>query len=496
MKKKALIVLSGLVVLLLGGGFAGQAWLKGLLQKEALVAKMEEAWNCRAHLDDTKVSLYSSPASVTLIGFKLAPRDVEVGKALGERAPLAADAALVTAGNVVLSIQLADLLKGTLNVERLELEELNVRNVVDAEGHGSLDALFKSPQDALDDSTASVSGTGGSNVPNESKDALQDQTARIHKEKKSAADEHSPMKASDLRINLAVKTAGISNARFESLDLKGGTKTVIDQLNVELTDIDVAPRDLVNHNLCKFSLSASVAVEKSDPKSQFADFHLTGSGTVAPFDAKTGELNPDTDLSLTMLQGGLIGGAPLSKQMGKKDMERLDEYGVRLGDIAVGGMLKKDAAMRVHLLPGGKMIVKQDTVFAFADYEMLLAEKSWFNPTQDLHNARATLTVSPELSARILEDAKKTLTEKYGATLADFAVSAVKIALMKDDRIVIPFKGKGPMSKPNVSLDSVLGDITDIVKSAGKSFLEGLFKDSTKEAQPEPPKDPAIEPKK
>ena len=37
------------------------------------------------------------------------------------------------------------------------------------------------------------------------------------------------------------------------------------------------------------------------------------------------------------------------------------------------------------------------------------------------------------------------------------------------------------MSKPDINLDSVLGDITDIVKSAGKSFLDGLFKDSTKE---------------
>jgi uncharacterized protein involved in outer membrane biogenesis len=140
MKKKALIVLSGLVVLLLGGGFAGQSWLKGRLQKDRLVAQMEEAWNCRAHLDETTVSLYSSPASINLIGLKLAPRDAEVEKPLGERAPLPPDAALISAQNVVLTIQLADLLTGTLNVERLELEDLNVRNLVDAEGHGSLDA--------------------------------------------------------------------------------------------------------------------------------------------------------------------------------------------------------------------------------------------------------------------------------------------------------------------------------------------------------------------
>jgi hypothetical protein len=343
-----------------------------------------------------------------------------------------------------------------------------------------------------------VSGTGGSEVPKESKDVVQDQPVKPHKEKKTAADAHSPMKASDLRINLAVKTAGISKGRIESIDLKGGTKSVIDQLKIELTDIDVAPGDLANHNQCKFSLSAAVAVEKSNPKAQFADFDLTGSGSVAPFDAKSGEWNPDIDLSLTMLQGGLIGGAPLSKQMEKKDIDRLDEYGVHLGDIAVGGLLKKDASTRVHLLPGGKIIIKQDTTFAFADYEMMLAEKSWFNPTQDQHSARATLTVSPELSNQILEDAKKTLSEKYGETIADIAVAAVKIALMHDDKIVFPFKAKGPMSKPDINLDSVLEDIKEILKNAGKSFLDGLFKDATKEPPkaPPPPPDAPREPGK
>src|SRR5262245_59874034 len=143
MKKKVLFVLGGLAVLVVGGGIGGQAWLKGRLQKESLVAQMERAWNCRAHLDDTKVSLFSSPASVTLVGFKLAPPDAEVSKPLAERAPLAADAAQVSAQEVVLTIELKDLLQGTLFVDRLHIEGLSVRQVLDEEGKGSVAALFK-----------------------------------------------------------------------------------------------------------------------------------------------------------------------------------------------------------------------------------------------------------------------------------------------------------------------------------------------------------------
>src|SRR5688572_21788246 len=97
MKKKVLKVLSALVVILLGGVFGGQAWLKSKLQRESLVEQMESAWNCRAHIDDTAVSFFSRPATVKLTGLKLAPRDAEVDKPLASRTPLAPGVALVSA---------------------------------------------------------------------------------------------------------------------------------------------------------------------------------------------------------------------------------------------------------------------------------------------------------------------------------------------------------------------------------------------------------------
>lgn len=495
MKKRALLILSGLAVLVAGGIFGGQAWLKGRLQKDSLVAQMEEAWNCRAHLDDTSVSFFSTPATVKLTGLKLAPRDGEVGKPLASRAALAPEAAEVTANEVVLSVQLANLLTGKVNVDRLHIDGLNVRNLVDGEGNGSLDALFESPYDestpALDALTPTT-GTGGSVAPGDSAPdpAPAAPEPKLPKPKKEPKPEKGPMKASDLKVDLAVKSASITNGHFESKDLKGGTHTTVGQIQFALTDIDVAPGDLANHNRCQFSLDASLRVEKETPKMQIADFVLSGSGTLEPFDPKTGEWNPDTDLTVILRKGGLIGGAPLEKQIGKKDLEKLTEYGIKLGDIAIGGLLQSDATVKIHALPGGKMIVKQDTTLAFPQYEISIIEKSWFNAPQDLHNARAKLTIGPELTARILDDAEKALEEKVGAAfLAKAAVALVRGTLVDaQKRLVLPFKGKGPMSKPAVDmdLDAALKGVQDLLKDQGTNLLKGLFNVEEKPAAPVP----------
>jgi hypothetical protein len=479
MKKKVLIVFSGLALLLVGGGFAGHAWLKAGLKKESLVRQMEEAWNCRAHLDGTTVSLFKMPAEVRLIGLKLAPRDEEVAKPLAERAPLAPDAVLISAHEAVLSVELTDLRHGILNVEKLHLDGPNVRNAVDADGNGSLDALFNSPhaEEAPPEAPAppSVTGTGGSAAPAETITASADPDPGTPKgkEKRAPKRAHKPMSASDMRLSLAVKKATISNGRFEATNVKGGTKTVIEHLEFS-ADIDLVPSDLANHNLCRFNVEASLTVDKADPKMQFANMNLAGSGTVAPFSPKTGEWNPDTDLSIKVRKGSLLGGALLTKQMKPKDLKDLAELGINLGDIALGGILERDAETRLHGLANGKLIVKQPTTFAFPQYEITIQEKSWFLATQDMHSVSALLLVSPELSTRIAQDAKKALAAKTGlGAVSDLGVDAFMKALCdKEGRLLLPYSAKGKLSDPKPDF----GDLFhNLLKIGGKNLLDSLF---------------------
>jgi hypothetical protein len=492
MKKKALYVLSGLVVIVLGGVFGGQAWLKGRLQKDSLVEQMEAAWNCRAHVDETSVSFFSRPATVKITGLKLAPRDAEVDKLLAERAPLAPGTALVSANEVILSVQLTDLMSGTLNVEKLHVDGLDVRNTVDAQGVNSLwDGIFKS-SDAIEATTkepVAVAGAGGGAVPGEVKDAPGDPATGKPK-KQPKPPKKAKLASEMLAVNLAVKSAAILNCNFEHIDLQAGSRSAAQNLKFEVSDIDVAPGDLANHNHAQFSFSAIVRHEKTVEKVTIADFVIDATGSVEPFNPKTGELRPDTDMSILVRKGGLLGGIPFEKQLDKKSLEQLKKKGINLGDIALGGVLAQDASAKVHTLPGGKMIFKQKTTLAFPQYEISMDEQSWLAVPQDLHNVKARLVVSPELSARIVDDRKKVLIEqnkkeqgldalKSAAEL--YATDLLASGLMDEQkRLVFPYQSKGSISKPKVNIAAMAAEVSSGVIN---KVLNDFFPTEKKEEQ-------------
>ena len=487
MKKKVLIMGSGAVIVLAALGFGGQAWLKGRLQKEALVAQMEAVWNCRAHLDRTSVSLFSSPATVSLHGLRLAPRDEQALLPLAQRSPMEDSTVLLSCDKAILSVQFADLLAGRLHVEQLQLDAVKARVVVDESGKSSLDSLFESPYE--EPAPEAVTGGGGGAVAEAAPAAAAQPAADAGtapaepvetakpKKPKQPRPETNPMRADVMLFSLAVKEAGVTNAQVDVTDQKNGTHMNLEQVRFTLKDIDVDPDDLANHNHCLFEFGASIQVEKPSEKAQMANFVVEGSGDMVPFDAKTGVWQPDLNLAVAIKKGGLIGGTLLANQMGKKDAERLKDYGLELGDIAIGGLLQEDATTKVHVFGEGKMMMKQDTRLAFPQYEITVLDKSWFNARQDAHIVRARLVVGPELTGRIVEGAKKSLSGKYGESIGELAVSVVASTLMDSEkRLVLPFKAKGPMSKPDVQLDTVLNDIKDLLKDAGKNLLEGLFK--------------------
>jgi hypothetical protein len=298
------------------------------------------------------------------------------------------------------------------------------------------------------------------------------------KKKKKKRDKKE-MYANQLKLNLDIKEVSISNGLFENIDMEKGTYLTFSDLNVALKDIDIVPTALATHNSCVLDMKSGIKFVKTEKKKEVtvADFAFEGKGRAAPFDAATGLWSPDLKLEILLKKGGLLGGLPLGKQLGKKDAKRVAEYGISLDDVAIGGVLTEETKTGVHVVRGSKIMLEGDTRFAFPQYEITMLDNSWFNAPEDAINARAKLVVSPELTQKILEDAKKVLAKELGAQeLVGAVVDVIGVTLMDDQqRLAAPFRVKGQMSKPDVSLDTALTDVKDKLKDAGKSFLKGLF---------------------
>jgi hypothetical protein len=485
MKKKLLIALSSIVVLLLGAAVGGHAWLKAKLQKEQIVAEMETAWNCRAQLDSTAVSFFRSPAKVELIGLKLSPRDGEFIKPFGQRAKLEDAQALVSVKSAVLDVDLSSLMSGRLDVKDLKLKGVKVRTEIDDEGESSLQLMLDSPDteyvEVVEPPTeAKPKAKESCDENSASADAPADKPHKDPKPKKKkrvrVKKVHKPFKAGDLVVALKVDEATVEDADIEILNRSEDTRLNFSRVNFSLKAIDVQASDLANHNSCDLTYMGHVLVEKPVAELKSAAFDVSGNGNFAPFDRNSGEWAPDLTINATVKKGGLLGGTKIADQMKDKDMKRLIELGIDLGDLAAGGVLQEDASTDVHAFRG-KMLVKQETRLVFPEYDITLANGSSISAADDQISAKAVLVARPDLSTRILAQAKKSSVEKFGEDLANIGEALVRNALVDaKGQLVLPFKLKGKLSKPEVSLDTVVNSIKDSMKDAGKTLLEGLLK--------------------
>ncbi len=471
MKKKVLYVLGLLVLLAIGGIYGGQAWLKSRFEKEALIAQIEQQLNCRVQIDGSSASILSSPAKVELRGIKFAPRDEEVEKPVKQRAKLDENLVAASAERAVLLVDLSDLIKGNVNIKQLKFEGVQVHGRFDKEGRNSLHPMFISPRkDKTNDDKNPKPKDPKSSDPTVVKNP------HDKKDPDTKTNEERPFHASDLPISVLVQVAGISNAQMDISDEKNGTQTTLENFHFDLKDMDVNPSDLAKHNRCLMDFSGQILLKKTGVNMPLMDFAFSGDGSVKPFDVQSGEWNPDIWLKVKLHKGAIIGGTPLKEQMREKDAKKIKDYGLELGNIALGGVLGEDADTEIHRV-GNKFIVKKDTRLIFPQYEITLADGSWFNGHEDVHRGNGVLVVNAAVSKDMLSHAQKGLAEKYGDTLASLAMAVVEPALLDDQkRIVLKFKSRGKLSQPEVDLDNVLVDIKDSIKSAGSSLLDGLLK--------------------
>ncbi|WP_050026704.1 hypothetical protein [Verrucomicrobium sp. BvORR034] len=482
MKKKVLIAGSAFVVLLAGLGVGGYQWLLGRFDKDAVIAQMEASWSCRAQLDSTQVKILSSPARLELHGLKLAPKDDQSALPASQRQALSPEKVLLSTELAVLEVELKDLVDGKINVKELHIGGVSVKTEVDEDGRSSLQALFKSPG-AVDAPKApatpteqAVTGDAGTTTAKGVQvTELKTEPATKPEATTKEAKPKSVFRASDMKVAVRVDEASLERGSVEITNQKNASKIQLSDVNLKLKEIDVNAADLAAHNHCGFELAGGIRVENLEKKQQVADIKVNSKGTMEPFDVSTGEWMPDLNLEVTLAKGSLLGGMDLGDQLKKKDREKVAEYGLNLEGVLLGGALLEDAFVKVHQVRG-KVIMKGETRLVFPQYEIILNDGSWVNASQDLHNVKARLVLNADLTAKKLEEVKKTLSERFGKDITEALFPlAVGTLIDSQNRLSLPFKSKGSLAKPDFGFDNIFGDLKDMVKDSAAGFLKGLL---------------------
>ena len=447
--KKLLYIFLCLVVLVAGGLGATSWWVMQKMGPEIWVEQAEKNWNCRVQIADAQLSLLTQPATLKFIQVQLAPRDEEVAKPYASRTPLAEALALVSIPEITLEVKLDDLLNKRLFVEHLRIIRPSVRETQDDQGKSSLEALFKKPGSA-----EAVAATPKTSAP----------PADVQS---NAAEKSSPA------FRFAVREATLEKGQFDMTN--GTTQVKVRDLDFNLTGIDVDENDLANHNRIEAKLSAQIDVSGmaringAKRPAELAHLILSGQGEIIPINPTTRVWNPRTNLTLNLANGSVIAGHMTIGDAAGKELKKLQEYGVDLAPVIIGGPLTEEAVVS-GVFFNDRFTTRTQTRFVFPEYEVAIEPKSWVNAAQDQHNIELKLSCGPDLQSRLA-------TGISNAKLGESIARAVSKALSDErGRMTFDIESSGPLSDPKVkpNTDRVL---KNLMRGEGLGdLLQGLLK--------------------
>ena len=514
--KIGLAIVGTLIVLAGAGGAGAHAWLKGRLTREAITVQMEKAWNCRADISEVKVALLSSPARLEILGCRLAQRDAEVAKPLARRALLPAEKVEISVSRMVLEIRLQDLASRRLNVQQLLLSGVNVQEDVTREGDSSLAVLFSKPEpeagapapEAAAPAPPTVAAAapapappataaapapapaptvaGGTPPvppapPGATASASTPPPAAAAGEKSAepasgtpeAGVEKKKFGASELGFSINVQRARLEQGEFHRADHKALTKTDVSGLAFTVSDIDVNPADLANHNSVKLAIEGRwkqrgrIGPKDNRREVTMADLALTGEGTMHPFDPATGLWSPANELTLTARKDSILGGYMTLGEAAEKELKKAESYGLDLRSLPVGGALLEDARLHIRF-EQDRITLLDDARFQMPEFELALKQESWLNAAEDAHQMQVRLIAGPTLQEQLGGSIKKLLGEETGATV-------VKSLANEQGRVTLDLDSTGRLSKPKVVPD-LQRLLNQMLKGFGGGLLDGLLK--------------------
>jgi hypothetical protein len=469
--KKVMLLGGGLAML--GAGSIGglRFWLGKSLSKEALVSQMERAWNCRAHIDEVKLVLFSSPARLEIIGCRIWPRDGEAGKPLATRAPM--EPGPISIGNAVLEVKLQDLVAKRLNIQQLTISDISVNEEVSKEGQSSLGLLFQRPNDeplpvAV---SPSESVTEPKALPLPSPTPI---TTEPAVESVATATTAPVVDAPELGYSIRVDRASLERASLTINNRKNTTYTTLSDLSFTISEIDIDPTDLVNHNSLRLKLDTRIVVRDHvtikgvhQPVNQL-DLRLQGEGQVKPLDPSTGLWSASSDLQLKLLKDSVLAGYMKIGEIESKDLKKLDEYGIDLKDVSMGGPLLEDANIRIQF-SNDRILFMDDANFAMPDYELSVGKESWLNPPEDQHDFNLRIYFGSKVQEQLVQGMIQ-----FGIG-KDQASSVLKGMSDEKGRFYLDLKSTGKLSKPKVKPDTSRF-LNRLIQGVGTGLLEGLLK--------------------
>lgn len=494
MRKLLTIGLALLLVLGAGGFFAARYVLANFVTADYLVSQLETSYNCRAEIAEMDLKLFRRPSRIELTSVSLSPRDdfARNGTPLAERAPLEQTA--IHCDSVTLEASLLDLLRRKLTVDRLLVSNFKAQVLLKADGSTSLDAIFDSPEDhdTLPASTTTaavvappppaVAPAGA--TPLTATPPATAPAPPVTAPAAPATGEPEGFNASEMQVAAFADSVAIDGGTIYAVVEKNGSTILIDNIQVAVSDIDIDPAALDEHNSASLTLSALLGVDsKPEEGIRYAELQLEGNGKLNVFNPQTGIYDPRLNCELTIREGSYIDTLPTLDAVAGL-FEKLEEIGIDAKELDLFGDFTQASTTRIEYY-GGVVKTSDLTTLHLRENRLELVAGSWINANSNAHLLEGSVIVSEAKTAEAVEEVDKFLKEKASFIANPQTRDLILKPVMRDGRVTLGFRSHGDLSDPQVDLLTEIGTISNILKIGesegfkqiereGKKLLEGL----------------------
>ena len=451
--KRVLLTL-GLIVLLLviGGGVFVWFSVRSLSNPDYLVQQIEESLNCRAEVTTAELDLLRAPAQLMLTGIAFGPRDAyaEERTPLAERPPLQGS---VTIDFAMLELDRTALFSKKLVVRNLTLERPQVDVTIFDNGRTSLDELILPPKKAK------------SSKPSEP----------MEEGAKPKADRFSVER---LPISAIADEMLIDNITIHATVEKSKTTVQLHEGVIILSDIDIDPDSLGEHNSANIDFAAWIGVDSFEHNMRYLDISMEGNGAIQPFEVETGLLNPSVSAAVTVLKDSWMDALPLLDEM-EDLMGQLKEYGVDTDGIRLRGDFSEDTETSFNV-SREKLQMTSDFLVPIDENFLILQRDSWVNAGDESHEFFFSFVGSERLTTKIEEEVKKHVKDQFGSLAAEIVITGIMTPLKKGDFLLLRFRSEGVLGNPKVNWVTPYGDIGTLIKNTKEANPMKTLEESAK----------------
>ncbi len=453
--KKILISISIFLGLILTVLIAGLLSISSIVTPDFIVSQIESSLNTRADLKKVNISLFSAMSSIELEGLSLHERDQFADNAnlLAERTASASP--VLSVRKVDLKLNFVALLRRSFQLKSFLLIEPFVSITLKENGN-SLTHLFKKPK--------LVAGK-----PNP---ALE-----VKEEVSSADNINKPFTVKSLPISANIAKVGMENGTINIFIQKTLQKLSLKNVNLLLTDIDIDPENLEKHNTLHLIANINTSVLNSGGQ-ETALFKIISKGSIVPFVAKTGLINPSVNYNLTLKAGSYINGLSIMDAL-SGTLPVLSNAGIKLDGFSKKADLSSDVNIIINYFSNKITLLNQITI-PTPNYDLTLEKNNWVHLETNEHYFKGGVLASKAESDKAISGVDSAI--KTQLKIENPAEIRNKILgnLIKEERVNLPFTSNGNIKSPNVSLMIELPSLLEF----GKGILIDKAKEEIKKKLP------------